>query len=205
MFPFAPSPEHIAFGHHPFAYWDEGFSEEALQELSEAVDDVDPQDAVVGKGVKNPEYRSSTVRWLNPHAVPMFSSILADIVRKLNGECYGFDLWGFGEALQHTTYEAPEGFGRMKISVPEAYGHYDWHMDIGDNTDMCRKLSAVTFLNDDYEGGDLQVMMAAEPITIEKKPGRVIVFPSYHLHRVTPVTKGTRKTLVSWVSGPKFR
>jgi len=38
-----------------------------------------------------------------------------------------------------------------------------------------------------------------------KKMGSVIAFPSYINHKVSPVTKGLRKSLVAWVSGPRWR
>jgi PKHD-type hydroxylase len=58
---------------------------------------------------------------------------------------------------------------------------------------------------DEYEGGNLEILSSREPTVIEKKKGLVSVFPSYILHRVTPVTSGVRKTLVVWTTGPKFR
>ena len=78
------------------------------------------------------------------------------------------------------------------------------------NTTGTRKLS-LTFLlsepNVDFEGGDFQIVLAQEnqAQTIEMKKGRIIAFPSFVLHRVTPVTKGERKSIVIWVEGPKFK
>jgi PKHD-type hydroxylase len=70
-----------------------------------------------------------------------------------------------------------------------------------------RKLSFSVMLTDpeEYEGGELLLKIDSFPITPPNKKGTVIFFPSYVLHEVTPVTKGTRKTLVGWVLGPKFR
>jgi PKHD-type hydroxylase len=68
-----------------------------------------------------------------------------------------------------------------------------------------RKLSLVCQLSDpsEYEGGELQIN-TGEIFTPEKQKGTVILFPSYLLHRVTPVTKGTRRSLVLWIEGPAF-
>ena len=83
----------------------------------------------------------------------------------------------------------------------EDKGHYQFH------TDHCsgapRTLSIIFLLNNDYEGGDL---IFRDPqienliLKIEKKPNRVIVWPSNFLypHKVTPVTKGVRYSIVSW-------
>jgi PKHD-type hydroxylase len=82
--------------------------------------------------------------------------------------------------------------------------HYDWHSDIapGDVSPVRRKLSVVCLLSDpsEFEGGSLEI----EGVEIEGglKRGSVIVFPSEYRHRVTPVTKGIRRTLVLWLSGP---
>jgi PKHD-type hydroxylase len=63
-------------------------------------------------------------------------------------------------------------------------------------------------LNDpkEFKGGDFQLMVDSDtPVTVEQKKGRAWFFPSYTLHRVTPVTEGERKSLVLWIGGPAFR
>ena len=83
---------------------------------------------------------------------------------------------------------------------------YGWHQDFGGL--LSRKLSLVMQLSDpeEYEGGELQIMVGGEkPISINKQKGLVVVFPSWAVHQVTPVTKGLRQSLVAWVSGPNFR
>jgi PKHD-type hydroxylase len=80
-------------------------------------------------------------------------------------------------------------------------------VDVGYDRNMNRKLSFVLFLNDvsEYEGGKLLLYNATEPLIPEALKGTIVFFPSYVLHEVTPVTKGTRNTLVGWVSGPRFK
>jgi PKHD-type hydroxylase len=99
--------------------------------------------------------------------------------------------------MQYTVYES------------DTQGHYTWHQDTGVNlTDLApRKLSMVLQLSDpsEYEGGNLQVMTEISPQTVKKQRGLVAVFPSYVLHQVTPVTQGTRQSLVAWISGPQFK
>lgn len=175
-----------------------------LNKIEEIVSEIEPSEPKIGNSVVDFDYRNSELRWLPPEQHVWLAERMGYIARMLNGQYYGFDLSGFGEAFQHTTYSVAEPVGRLGISVPEASGHYDWHMDTG-NMEMCRKLSLVLMLNDEYKGGDLEILGGRDPIKAEKIRGRVYGFPSYILHRVTPVTKGTRKTLVAWVSGPKFR
>ena len=84
-----------------------------------------------------------------------------------------------------------------------------WNYEIWGYNDQIsnRKLSCVIQLSDpnDYEGGDLQLNNGSGVITIEKKKGRIIFFSSFVLHRVTPVTEGTRISLVTWLSGKNLR
>ena len=81
-------------------------------------------------------------------------------------------------------------------------GHYRFHVDHG--LSIPRSLSFILLLNNDYEGGELQFkeVNSDEIITIENKPGRVIIWPSNFMyrHRVKPVTKGTRYSVVCWYS-----
>ena len=118
---------------------------------------------------------------------------LGDVGAKLNAQYYRFELTGFGEALQLTNYDQAE------------HGMYGWHQDYGGN--ISRKLSLVLQLTDpsEYEGGNLQVLTGQEPMTVRKQKGLIAAFPSYIVHQVTPVTQGTRQSLVSWISGAPFR
>jgi PKHD-type hydroxylase len=72
---------------------------------------------------------------------------------------------------------------------------------------ISRKLSIVLQLSDpsEYEGGELQILTRKEPTSMQKKRGLITVFPAWTLHQVTPVIKGTRQTLVAWISGPAFK
>lgn len=83
-------------------------------------------------------------------------------------------------------------------------GKYIKHVDGPINSS--RKLSFSILLSDpsEYEGGDLIIYDAAEPIVIPKKKGSMTLFPSNALHEVTPVTKGVRRSIVSWMHGPHF-
>lgn len=86
------------------------------------------------------------------------------------------------------------------------HGFYHWHTDFAGIRPL-RKLSISIQLSraEDYEGGDLELMYGAEPQKLDKTRGAFIVFPSFMLHRVTPVTKGTRWSLVAWIAGARWR
>ncbi len=135
--------------------------------------------------------RDSRVTWLQPTVQTewLFARLQAAL-GQVNRH-YGFALKGFYEGAQIATYDSG--------------GHYGWHMDIGQGIYGNRKFSMSLQLSDgqDYDGGDLQFRARTEPVLRER--GSLIVFPSYLEHRVTPVTRGQRVSLVSWVAGPPFR
>jgi PKHD-type hydroxylase len=116
------------------------------------------------------------------------------IAMAINAMAYRFDLTGFSERIQYSVYHGSEG------------GHYDWHMDQAPLVTR-RKLSLTVQLTDPsrYQGGDLQFMACGMIENAPRERGMMIAFPSYGLHRVVPVTSGTRKSLVIWITGPRFR
>jgi PKHD-type hydroxylase len=120
---------------------------------------------------------------------------LEEIVQRLNLQFYKYAIEGLRERLQYTVYEQAEG------------GHYDWHVDHGAATPQPRKLSLSLQLSDprSYEGCDLELSYGDGVKQAPRSRGTLIAFPSYVLHRVTPIVSGTRKSLVTWVSGPDFR
>ena len=181
----------------PFVWWEGAFTENELDDLQQKARKAE-QNAQVGGGGSsgnvNQKIRRSQVSWMenNPNTEWVFKK-LADVVSKLNAENYNFDLTGFGEPLQLTNYDQSEN------------GMYGWHQDYGRG--VSRKMSITVQLTDpsEYEGGNLQMMTTGEPVNVRKQRGLVAVFPSYVLHQVTPVTQGSRQSLVAWVSGPAFK
>lgn len=190
----APSPA-IGIGENPFATWENGFSDEQLARIREICDGLELTSATLGDVGVDDTIRRSETGWLELNSETGFIyDTLGFIARQLNGQFFDFDLYGFVEHLQYTVYR-------------EDGGHYDWHVDRGVSAPSPRKLSLVLQLSDpdEYEGGELQVFTSSEPTTVVKQKGLVAAFPSFVLHRVTPVTAGTRRTLVVWLSGPRFR
>ena len=85
--------------------------------------------------------------------------------------------------------------------------HNDWHVDMGRAYAASRKLGFTIQLtnSEEYEGGDLEFHnVEMDPSSLRKK-GTLAIFPTYWLHRVTTVKKGTRDAIVGWVHGPSFR
>lgn len=95
--------------------------------------------------------------------------------------------------------------GQVAIYPADSTGQYDWHLDIGPSN-LGRKLSISIPLNspEEYKGGEL-MFNYGQSVTQEQQCGSAIVFPSYVLHKVSPVTEGARYSLVSWAHGPLWR
>jgi PKHD-type hydroxylase len=118
------------------------------------------------------------------------------MITEANDELWKFDIHDVLENIQYTEYHATDD------------GHYDWHQDIGPGNASLRKISLTVQLTEDsaYEGGDLEIWNGGS--NSDKTPrgsGVVIIFPSYMMHRVTPVTSGIRRSLVLWVGGQHFK
>jgi PKHD-type hydroxylase len=186
-----------------WAAWDNAFSKEECQWIIDYSKVFQSHTAEVGiakdevatiNDTVNTDIRNSKITWLHP--TKEFSWVydrLTAVVIKLNQDNYMFDLFGFQEGLQFTEYTAPSG-------------HYGKHVDIIFGGPV-RKLSLTLQLTDpnEYEGGDLEMHLGSKPAIMEKKQGSIIVFPSGVLHEVTPVTKGTRHSLVGWITGKPFK
>lgn len=139
-----------------------------------------------------PEKRRSKIHWINwEQSTDWIFAKMAPSIFKGNHHWWNFHLSAMSEPLQLTHYSDKDK------------GHYDWHEDSAlGGVLSTRKLSCVILLNDNFEGGDFELVHSgAVP---ELKKGTMVVFPSFILHRVTPVTRGERWSLVSWVSGPPF-
>jgi PKHD-type hydroxylase len=152
------------------------------------------QDALINNENKhNKDIRDSKISWISPgNGNEWIFQRLTDVLINLNDQYFKFELFGFAEGLQFTQYTAPGG-------------KYREHVDSMYNGKI-RKLSMTVQLSDegDYEGGDF-IINQGEEKTLPKNQGTLFAFPSYVLHGVKPVTKGTRYSLVAWISGPQFK
>ena len=98
----------------------------------------------------------------------------------------------------------------LQITDYDKDGHYTWHSDYGTSDDQryTRKLSATLLVTDpsEYEGGELEFIdYHNNLLRSPKEKGTLIIFDSRVPHRVTPVLKGKRTSVVAWMLGPKLR
>jgi len=182
----------------PYCYWDGLFTDEEINKIREYGDTQPLLDAGVlsseNKGVINHNIRKTEISWLSKNNdSSWFIETIMEKVSDLNNNYYHYDLTYY-EDIQYTLYNK---FGSK----------YDYHADLGFGvSNNIRKLSVVVFLSDnnEYTGGKFYYNSGTE-IEIEQKKRRLIIFPSYLLHKVTPIKSGTRRSLVTWVNGPHFK
>lgn len=148
-------------------------------------------------GVEASGIRRAEIAWLDHEgdAAWAFERCLR-AVADANREAFQFEIEEFSEPMQTARYSADEA------------GHFDWHMDVGDGPIAARrKLTIVAQLSDPdgYEGGRLEINVDGRPRAITVAQGAAVLFPSFALHRVEPVTRGERWSLTLWAHGPTFR
>ena len=176
------------------------FTPEQCQMIIEAGRSEPRNDASVGsdKGIKggviDTKTRTSHISWIPFKKMHEMYKQIEKTMKQTNGNHFGFDGMQITEMAQYTEY--PEG------------GFYDWHMDCDVNMahePPVRKISMTLLLSpeNEFEGGDLELMK--ENGFAKLKQGHAIFFASFIRHRVTPVIKGNRKSLVMWFGGTPFR
>jgi len=203
----------------PYYYFKEAFTSDFCDKVLTKVSVLNKNKAVVHsfnkskktkKDLKNLlKLRDSDViflseKWIYDEIVPHIKT-----ANKEAGWNFDFD---WCESAQFTIY------GKQQ--------HYDWHQDSSpepyneasdiNHRGKIRKISCSILLNDskEFKGGEFQfdfrdvVNKDNSNVVIAKelqKKGSMIVFPSYTWHKVNPVTKGTRYSLVVWFIGKPFK
>jgi PKHD-type hydroxylase len=155
------------------------------------------QDGQVGgaaAGVVDTKTRTSHISWIPFNKLPEMYKTLEEVMSRTNNNHFGFEGMQITEQAQYTEY--PSG------------GFYDWHIDsdiVGLNEPPVRKISMTCLLSheSEFEGGGLELMSDGK--IARPKQGQAIFFASYIRHRVIPITKGVRKSLVMWFGGPSFK
>lgn len=145
------------------------------------------------------DYRNSRVGWFNRIDDYDIVNMIFEAGLLFCRNVQYFDITYVND-IQYTLYEGSK----------ENAAKYDWHFDTYFSSAQIfdRKISFVLQLSnpDEYVGGDFEFQSPYEELIPEAKTkGTAIVFPSFIPHRVTGVTEGVRKSLVSWIEGPKFR
>jgi PKHD-type hydroxylase len=174
------------------------FTPEQCQKIIDCGRRQKPQQAQVGmnkpEGGVDTKKRVTTISWIPFEEMKPMYSDLNNFIQAANENHFGFGDIQITEQAQFTEY--PEG------------GFYDWHMDCDVNMahePPVRKISMTLLLSPEnqFEGGDLELMAKGKKAKL--KQGHAIIFASFLNHKVNPVTRGVRQSLVCWFGGKPFR
>lgn len=144
------------------------------------------------RGIVDTKIRNVSHSWLPIDKFEWLYSLLEEEIKNIN--------WlNFKYVLNHM-----EMIDYLEYHAGDEAGKYEAHLDGSINSN--RKLSFSVLLSDpsEYEGGDLIIYEGKSPLIVPKKRGMITFFPSNVLHEVTPVTRGVRRSIVSWIHGPVF-
>ena len=175
------------------------FDEDELKIIDDAIDNTHYgfgyndqwEQAGVGYLTEKPKARSTEIKWIESEILNEKLGQSFEVANRI----YKFQITELSD------------IGILKYNVGD---YYDKHIDMGGAADMkagfpSRKLSLIVPLSTDYEGGDTLFHRDAEPILMKKEYNTGTFFPSYVLHEVTPIEKGTRYSLVVWALGDPFK
>ena len=173
------------------------FTPEQCQMIIEAGHKQPREDGQVGGGkggTVDTQTRLSHISWIPFNVLPEMYKTLNKVMKQTNGNHFGFEGMQITEPAQFTEYSNG--------------GFYDWHIDSDvecSKEPPVRKISMTLLLSkdDEFEGGGLELM--SEGKFARPKQGHAIFFASFIRHRVVPVTKGTRRSLVMWFGGTPFK
>jgi PKHD-type hydroxylase len=179
-----------------FAWYEDIFTKEELDKIEKLVSDDDLSDGKIDGDLLDASIRDSKIKFIDSSVQEnrwVFERFTG-IVNNANERFFKFDLSRL-ESLQYTVYNEGQ--------------YYKDHMDMSyrNPNNAVRKLSFTMQLSepDDYDGGDLVIKHGSTPDIARKNRGAITFFPSYIMHEVTPVTRGVRKSIVGWVTGPRWK
>jgi PKHD-type hydroxylase len=177
--------------------WHDLFSTLELKRLAEHCDALVLEQAGLAGSEQQNRIRRTQVAWVaRDVATEAIYRRMEEVVLTLNARYFRFDL------SQLVTFQ---------YAVYDGGGHFDWHKDYGRAYGAPgqepRKLTLSLQLSDpaDYDGCCLEVRGGNEIDVAPRERGSLTAFPANVLHRVTPLTRGVRKSLVIWAAGPEFR
>ena len=178
---------------YSWAHIEKAFTNDECDYISEYGDKLHLDKGLVGeKTTIDTSARSNVIGWIDKQDkfCEWLYARLAVCVDTINQKYWNFDL-EYIPPLQYTKY----------LCIGD---HYDSHIDLGEGIHY-RKLSFSLQLSDEtsYKGCDLNIIECNENVDREK--GTIVFFPSYALHKVTPLESGVRNALVGWVCGPPFK
>lgn len=170
----------------------DGFCDKLIEEYSK--DEVEKEQPFIGEGRDPVANINLDIRNVLRLPLPMNQGIGATLTSSALNLNHQF--WKFNVTHSNQT----------EFLMYDVKGKYESHVDtFHQHSDETRKLTALAILNDDFEGGKFYIQNGHERTYPPQGKGSIIVFPSFMLHGVEPVTKGKRFTVVTWLVGPYFK
>jgi len=177
------------------------FTPEQCKMIVDAGHSCAPEQAKVGGGESgkyDTKKRVTTISWIPFNKMPEMYKQVENQLSIINLNHFGFDGVRLTEPAQFTEYPKK--------------GFYDWHMDLNafgaSGEHPIRKISMTCLLSDpkDFTGGELMFSDAGgDQKPLDLKQGQAIFFASFLRHKVAPVKKGIRRSMVMWFGGPPFK
>lgn len=167
-----------------------GLPDQFIEGITEQMKDETLFHSAINQDDIDKKFRSSKNSWIKWDS--WIAGIMHNMMVSANEDYFHYDLYHFDAPIQSTIYDVND--------------HYDWHVDCNvPHHDRERKLSISLLMNDDYEGGEIELKFANFNQVLKPEKGHAIIFPAWMPHKVHPVTKGQRYSLVAWMSGPTWR
>ena len=175
-------------------------------------------DSKLGGDILNKDKRNSQNAWIPTNY--WVGGFIWHYIQRANRENFLYDLKCIdGESMQYTRYEQGQYYGWHNDSGLSTHykpvsignrvtGESTMQDFVNENCEMVRKLSFAMQLSDpdDYEGGNVQLLAEdGHSYIVPRKKGCIVLFDSLTQHRVLKVTKGTRKSIVGWTVGPRWK
>ena len=189
-------PKLAHHGDPEYTYWHfpDAMTPEAAKKLIDSLEaQVDGEEAGIGGGPTGViDKKIRDVKKVNLPSYRGIGATMAGMGMSANHQAWKFDITHSNQT-EYLKYDE--------------HGHYKAHIDTFFNPSEkdCRKLTVLMFLNDDFEGGRFFLQNGHAKLYPPQKAGTCLVFPSFMLHGVEPVTKGIRRSIVTWMVGPWFR
>lgn len=174
--------------------WRRAIGKETIAKIEKAASQAQRRTATTKKSQQEvTDDRVSEIAWLSDQY--WLRDLLYGYVVEANRTAFGVDVQNVAD-IQFTEYHG------------DKKGKFDWHNDViwTEERAFDRKISVTVQLSDpvDYHGGAFEFSDWPSPEN-SREQGTVLVFPSYLTHRVAPVAQGTRRSLVAWFEGPRWR
>jgi PKHD-type hydroxylase len=181
----------VSLNRQSWQFWKQGVGDDFIETVEKSAKNILPMPATTFGGEQTNQNRRSEIKWLSNNRDLRLA--LSAYIQEAN-KAFDIDVTSQCE-IQYTEYGAGGDFYAL---------HHD--IDWNSNHSYDRKISMSILLSDpkDFDGGELTFSEITNE-GIDWQKGSVLCFPSYLQHSVSPVTRGTRKSLVAWFSGPRWR